>query len=488
MLSVLYILLCAALTPYLVMQLWLAVAARRRPPVRERGGEPLPRVTVQLPLYNERYVAERLLASVGELDYPRELLEIQILDDSTDDTPEIVERAIASLPRGTVAVHLRRDRRTGFKAGALAAGQAVATGELMAVLDADFVPPTDFLRRALPPFADPAVGAVQSRWTHLNRDQNLLTRLQALLLDVHFRVDQAGRHASGSFVNFNGSAGIWRAHAIEDAGGWRADTLTEDVDLSYRAQLRGWRIVYVDAFETPAELPADVRAFRFQQFRWMKGMTQNAVRLVPALVRSRQPLAVKLHAIGHLLEPSNYVAMAAVIVLTPVLAARVVAHEASALVVLNPLWLVNVLLLGPIYYLPRAASYRTPSAVLRFVGLWLAFMALSTGIALHNGLAVLDGASGRKSSFRRTPKTGSASRSSSSYRVRGIDPILPLELVLACYLAAGTVYVASRGGAYLMWVPLLAIVGLTGMFAMFAGQAIGRPRAHRRTGSLEGAA
>ena len=267
---------------------------RRRGAPRPPAPEEWPRVTVQLPLYNELYVARRLIDAVCRLDYPRDRLEIQVLDDSTDETAEIVRAEVARRRAAGFAIHhLRRAERTGFKAGALAAGLERTGGELIAVFDADFVPGPEFLKAAVPYFADPRVGMVQGRWEHLNRDYSLLTRVQALLLDGHFVIEHAARNRAGCFFNFNGTAGVWRRAAIAAAGGWRHDTLTEDLDLSYRAQLAGWRFVYLPDLSVPAELPVDVGGFKSQQYRWAKGSIQTARKLLGRVLAAPLPLRVK---------------------------------------------------------------------------------------------------------------------------------------------------------------------------------------------------
>jgi cellulose synthase/poly-beta-1,6-N-acetylglucosamine synthase-like glycosyltransferase len=465
-LTVVYVAASAVLTLHTAMQLWLTLAyRRRRPRPAARVPEVLPTVTVQLPLYNERTVVTALLEHVTSLSYPPELLEIQVLDDSTDATSTLVAQFIAKLPAdGPTVQHVRRQLRDGYKAGALAAGLATAGGELVVVLDADFRPAPDFLLRLVPHFADPQVGAVQSRWTHLNREESLLTQLEAFLLDVHFTVDQVGRSELGCFVNFNGSGGIWRAATIVDAGGWDPDTLTEDVDLSYRAQLRGWRFVYRDDVHVPAELPADLRSFRQQQYRWMKGFAQNAARHIPRLLRSPRPVHVKIHGVAHLLEPANFVAMLAVILLTPIVAQSVVDGRTSLWVVLNPLWLLNIALLAPVYISPRRDELGTWPERLRFARLWFAYVSFSMAMTVHNAVAVVDGLLGRRSAFLRTPKAGD---DPSAYRVSGFDLTIALELVFASYLAVATVVLAVEGAPYLMWIPILALVGLVGMFASY---------------------
>ncbi|MCH8321288.1 MAG: glycosyltransferase, partial [Acidobacteria bacterium] len=264
-------------------------------------------MTVQLPLYNERYVAERAIRALAALEYPKELLEVQVLDDSTDATSDVVARVVRELRnRGVRIHHLRRAVRTGFNAGALAEGLAKASGDLVAIFDADFIPYPDFLRRIVGEFDRADVGMVQARWSHINEDHSLLTKTQALQLDAHFTLEHGVRAAKGLFFNFNGTAGVWRKQAILDSGGWQDDTLTEDLDLSYRAQLAGWRFLFLPHVVCPAELPVDIIAFKNQQHRWTKGALQTAKKILPLLWRSRFPLSVKIEATVHLTSNVGY--------------------------------------------------------------------------------------------------------------------------------------------------------------------------------------
>ena len=286
--------------------------------------ENLPKIAVQLPIYNEKYVVERLIDSVCRLDYPRHLLHIQVLDDSTDETAQLAANRVRHhAQRGVSIEHLRRVNREGFKAGALQYGLERTDANLLAVFDADFVPHPDSLRRMAPFFADPAVGMVQLRWDHLNRDYSLLTKAQAVLLDGHFLLESETRCRSGRFFNFNGTAGMWRRRAIEDAGGWQHDTLTEDLDLSYRAQLEGWKFVFLPNATAPAEVPVDMNSFKSQQFRWAKGSMQTAVKLLPRILLGRLPLRVKTEAFFHLSANLAYPLMVVLGILTlPVLLIR----------------------------------------------------------------------------------------------------------------------------------------------------------------------
>lgn len=363
----------------------------------------LPKVLVQLPLFNERYVAPRLIRAVAEFDYPRELLEIQVLDDSTDDTPEVVGKVIEELAAQGVPVrHIRRNSREGFKAGALDWGLKQSDGELIAIFDADFIPSPDFLQNTVGFFTNPKVGMVQTRWEHLNRDYSLLTRTESVLLDGHFVIEHTARHLSGCFFNFNGTAGIWRRQAIETAGGWQHDTLTEDLDLSYRAQALGWQFIYLTDVSTPAEVPVDVRDFKTQQHRWTKGAIQVARKLLPMLWRSKIPLRCKIEASFHLLSNACYLLMVlTVLMLGPVCVARAVVNW-QALVWLDiPILLTTTVSVFAFYLQAERAIGRNP---LRAMALMPVVMSLGIGIAVNNAFAVIEGLHHMGGEFIRTPK------------------------------------------------------------------------------------
>jgi hypothetical protein len=404
---------------------------------------PWPEVTVQLPLYNERRVAERLIGAVAALDYPRDRFEIQVLDDSTDDTRARVDRAVAAArAAGARARVLRRASREGFKSGALANGLASARGELIAIFDADFVPPASFLRRMVPHFRDPRVGLAQARWGHLNRARSALTAAQAVMLDAHFRLEHRTRAAGGLFFNFNGTAGVWRRRCIEAAGGWSSDTLTEDLDLSYRAQLAGWKFVYDGSLEVPGELPAEASAFRTQQRRWAKGSIQTARKVLPALLRSELPRRVKLEAVVHLTGNAAYpLLMLLTLTLAPVLfdPGRLPPALALALALV-------VLGLGivPVAIFLAAGQWGRahPGRIARDV---LAALALGAGLAPNNTRAVLEALGSRVGEWERTPKTGEGLRPGSGpcYRA-GRRRSGALELGLAAYLGVIAIAAWSR--------------------------------------------
>jgi glycosyltransferase involved in cell wall biosynthesis len=364
-----------------------------------------PSVTVQLPLYNERYVARRLLEAVGSLDYPSDRLEIQVLDDSTDDTGAIISGTESQLrARGLTVVHLHRRERAGFKAGALAAGLKEARGDFVAIFDADAVPEPDFLRKTVPHFTDARVAVVQTRWGHLNRDFSLLTVAQAFGIDGHFAVEQSARFWGNLLLNFNGTAGVWRKAAIEDSGGWAHDTLTEDLDLSYRAQLRGWRIVYRPDLVCPAELPVLIAGFKSQQRRWAKGSIQTARKLLPVVARARLSLWAKYQAFIHLTYYMIHPAMLTVVLLSvPLLRAAEVAPEGDILLGVSLTFTLGVL--GPGFLLVYAQQVIDPGWWRR---VWRlpATMIIGVGVAWSTSLAVLDALWGRDLEFVRTPKFG----------------------------------------------------------------------------------
>ena len=364
-----------------------------------------PSVTVQLPLYNERYVARRLLEAVGSLDYPSDRLEIQVLDDSTDDTGAIISGTESQLrARGLTVVHLHRRERAGFKAGALAAGLKEARGDFVAIFDADAVPEPDFLRKTVPHFTDARVAVVQTRWGHLNRDFSLLTVAQAFGIDGHFAVEQSARFWGNLLLNFNGTAGVWRKAAIEDSGGWAHDTLTEDLDLSYRAQLRGWRIVYRPDLVCPAELPVLITGFKSQQRRWAKGSIQTARKLLPVVARARLSLWAKYQAFIHLTYYMIHPAMLTVVLLSvPLLSAAEVAPEGDILLGVSLTFTLGVL--GPGFLLVYAQQVIDPGWWRR---VWRlpATMIIGVGVAWSTSLAVLDALWGRDLEFVRTPKFG----------------------------------------------------------------------------------
>jgi cellulose synthase/poly-beta-1,6-N-acetylglucosamine synthase-like glycosyltransferase len=434
----LYLATLAALGLFGLHRVWMVARFRWR-----TGSEPrelpadLPLVTVQLPLYNERTVAARLLRAVGELDWPAERVEIQVLDDSSDETRSIVEAEVEALVRrGLDAKVVRRADRHGFKAGALAHGQALARGELFAIFDADFVPRPDFLRALVPEFGDPRVGLVQARWEHLNRDESLLTRAQAVLLDGHFVIEHTVRHAGGLYFNFNGTAGIWRRAAIEEAGGWQHDTLTEDLDLSYRAQLCGWRFVYRPLVTAPAEVPSDLAAFQSQQHRWAKGSVQVARKLAGRIVRADLPLGVKAEAFAHLTGNTGYPYVVALAALLPL-----VASDDTRLGTLWHLAAFCVCTLSVVLFYARSQRPSGRTLAQKLVDVPAA-MALGVGMSVAQTRAVFAGLFRATGEFVRTPKRGTARVQ--RYRTRFTR--LPLaEVCFVLWFGSGLVRAVQAG-------------------------------------------
>ena len=402
----------------------------------------LPSVTIQLPLYNEATVARRLILATGAMDYPRDLLEIQVLDDSTDETVAIARAAVEELrARGLRAEHVRRPSRRGYKAGALEYGLGRSSGELVAVFDADFIPKPDFLRAVVGHFADPRIGMVQTRWDHSNREHSLLTSVQALMLDGHHLVENRARYASGCFFNFSGTGGIWRRAAIESAGGWQHDTLTEDLDLSYRAQLAGWRFVYRADVLTPAELPEDMSAFRTQQFRWAKGTVQTARKLLRRVLSADVPLARRVEAAFHLLPHAAYPATVLLtLLLLPALILLPATNVETLLVIDVPLCIGATGSLAAFYGMAEKARGRSVwGAIVRLPAL----IALGAGLAPHLRSAVYAGLTGMAGEFVRTPKRGDA-RGRYRQVVRLPLPELGLGLI-----SAASVVAASQTGHFL---------------------------------------
>jgi cellulose synthase/poly-beta-1,6-N-acetylglucosamine synthase-like glycosyltransferase len=413
-----------------------------------------PRVTVQLPIFNERYVIERLVEAVSQFDYPRELLDIQVLDDSTDETQQVaracVERHAA---QGLPIRYIHRTNREGFKAGALENGLKTAQGEFVAIFDADFIPKPDFLRRTIPYFVDPEngknIGMVQTRWTYLNRDYSLLTRVETILLDGHFVVEHGARSRRGTFFNFNGTAGVWRRAAIESAGGWQHDTLTEDTDLSYRAQLKGWKFLYLPEIECASELPVDMNGFKTQQARWAKGLMQTAKKILPQVFRSRAPWHVKSEAFFHLTANISYPLMVLFsAMLLPAMIVRFYQGWFQMLVIDLPLFLASTCSISS-FYLVAQKELRPKSWWRTF--LYMPFvMAVGIGISIRNAQAVIEAIVGKKSEFARTPKFKIEGKSGTfvAKKYKNKAGWMPFAEVLLGFYFAFTVFYAIANENY----------------------------------------
>jgi cellulose synthase/poly-beta-1,6-N-acetylglucosamine synthase-like glycosyltransferase len=409
----------------------------------------LPRVTIQLPIYNEMYVADRLIDAVCEMDYPRDLLEIQVLDDSTDETTDIAELAVRRhAARGFDIVYLHRVDRTGYKAGALEAGLAVAKSNFIAIFDADFIPPKDFLLQTLPHFTEPSIGMVQARWGHINQDYSLLTKIQAILLDAHFVLEHGGRNRAGCFFNFNGTAGVWRREAIDSAGGWQHDTLTEDLDLSYRAQLAGWTFKFLPHVVSPAEVPVEMNSFKSQQHRWAKGSIQTCMKLLPRILRSKQPLKVKIEAFYHLTANFNYLLMCLLsILMFPAMWVRYNMGWTEMLLIDIPMFMLATWSFFRFYMVAQRELYpdwRTRLKYLPFL------MSVGIGLSVNNTRAVLEALFRKQSEFARTPKYGIERESDEwagkkYHQTVGIQSLI--ELGLGLYFT-GTVFYALINQIY----------------------------------------
>lgn len=406
-----------------------------------------PCVTVQLPIYNEMYLVERLIDSVANLDYPLDRLEIQVLDDSTDDTRCIAAQSVAYwAARGLNICHLHRSVRTGYKSGALAEGLRSANGEFIVIFDADFLPQSDFLKRTLPALIDPSVGMVQARWGHVNQDYSLLTQVIAMFLDAHFILEHGGRSRGGCFFNFNGTAGVWRRCTIEEAGGWQSDTLTEDLDLSYRAQLSGWRFIFLPEVVVPAEIPVEMDAFKIQQHRWTMGSIQTCIKVLPNLFRAKLPLRVKIEAVFHLTASFNYPLMLALVILiVPALFVRVAGGWQFLLLLDLPLFYGAMLSVVTFYALSQREVRSNWLIQLRYIPI---MMAVGIGLSFNNTKAVISALLNRNSRFTRTPKYGIVDKHDKwmdkCYRQSAIwQPIF--EVGLGLYFTIAVVYATAIG-------------------------------------------
>ena len=438
----------------------------------------LPTVTVQLPIFNEQFVVGRLIDSVCRLDYPKDKLDIQVLDDSTDETVDVARNLVEHYAqRGYPITYHHRANRHGFKAGALAEGLKSAKGEFVAIFDADFTPHKDFLRRTIDHFTDPRIAMVQTRWTHINRHFSFLTEVEAILLDGHFVLEHSGRARSGVFFNFNGTAGIWRAAAIAEAGGWQHDTLTEDTDLSYRAQLKGWKFIYLQDVECPAELPVEMTAFKTQQARWAKGLIQTAKKILPKVLKSDAPFHVKIEAWYHLTSNLSYPLMVVLsVLLLPAMIIRFYQGWFQMLYIDLPLFLASTFSVSSFYLVSQRELF--PRKWYRCLAHLPFLMALGIGLTVTNTRAVLEALVGKQTAFARTPKYRIESRKdrirANSYR-RRLGWVPWIELLIGSYFAL-TVYYAVDNENYIT-VPFLVlfVVGYwyTGLMSILQGRLAG---------------
>lgn len=401
----------------------------------------LPLVTVQLPLYNEFYVVERLIDCICAFDYPKDKLEIQVLDDSDDESFEIAAQKVRYYQlQGIDIQHIKRPERVGFKAGALAYGTAICSGEFIAIFDADFLPEPDFLKRAIPHFHAHNIGVVQSKWEYTNADYSFLTKVQAFGLNAHFTVEQVGRNAKNHFINFNGTAGIWRKECIVDAGGWQSDTITEDLDLSYRAQLKGWKFEYVESIGSPSELPIEINALKAQQYRWTKGAAECVGKNLPNVIRAKNiSFSTKIHAVFHLMNSSVFVFILLLSLLAmPVIIIKPQLNEYLFLYRISAFFMLSWFILAAFYWISFTYGKKEKGKLLLvFLYQFPLFLAISMGLALHNSIAVIEGWIGRKTPFVRTPKFNINSQNKhweeNKYNVKKIGLLIYAEASLLLY-------------------------------------------------------
>ncbi len=405
----------------------------------------IPFVTIQLPVYNEEYVMERLLENIAKIEYPKSKLEIQVLDDSTDDTVnDTADRIKALQESGLDIQHIRRENRQGFKAGALKEGLKIAKGDFIAIFDADFMPATDWLKKTVIYFKDEEIGVVQTRWGHINREYSVLTRIQAFALDAHFTLEQVGRNAKGHFINFNGTAGIWRKECIIDAGNWEGDTLTEDLDLSYRAQLKNWKFKYLEDVETPAELPVVMSAARSQQFRWNKGGAENFRKSVWNVISAKNiSFKTKFHGVMHLLNSSMFLCVFTVALLSiPILYIKNMFGHLAWVFDIISLFIVSTVILFICYWFTyKSIQGSSFDKFVDYIKLFFTFFSVALGFSLHNSIAVLEGHMGKRSEFVRTPKFNLNSITDSwkgnKYLTKKLSPNMILEAALMLYFLFG---------------------------------------------------
>lgn len=421
--------------------------------------EEIPYVTIQLPVYNEMYVMERLLDNIAKMDYPADKLEIQVLDDSTDETVETTRAHVETLAAtGLDIKHITRTDRTGFKAGALKEGLVVAKGEFIAIFDSDFLPQTDWLKRTVPYFKDEQIGVVQTRWGHLNRNYSILTKIQAFALDAHFTLEQVGRNSKGHFINFNGTAGLWRKTCIIDAGNWEGDTLTEDLDLSYRAQLKNWKFKYLENVETPAELPIVISAARSQQFRWNKGGAENFQKMMSRVLKNKNISAkTKLHGLLHLLNSTMFLNVLIVAVLSiPMLYIKNEYTHLKPYFYVMSFFVISSIIFFICYWFMYKNIYGSGfKNFVKYIGMFFVFFSIAMGFSLHNSIAVLEGHWGKKSEFVRTPKfnisTIKDSWKKNKYIKKTISIHVIFEGLLMSYFAFGmysAFIVGDQGGDF----------------------------------------
>ncbi|MBC8413484.1 glycosyltransferase, partial [bacterium] len=436
-------------------------------PIAKGKLKTLPRVTIQLPIYNELYVFDRLIEAAVQIDYPRELLDIQVLDDSTDETAEVCRRGVEKYKNlGLDIEYIHRVNREGFKGGALANGLKTAKGEFVAVFDADFIPQKDFLQKTIHYFTDDNIGMVQTRWTYLNRQYSFITKIQAIMLDGHFVIEHAARNWSGRFFNFNGTAGVWRIKTIESAGGWQNDTLTEDLDLSYRSQLKGWKFVYLKDELSPSEIPVEINGFKSQQHRWAKGSIQTAKKLLPAILKSDLPFKVKAEAFFHLTNNLSYLLMLLLSVLIyPAMVARINIGWFETIVADVPFLMVATIGISFFYICSQREAHKDWKSRIVYMPM---LMSLGIGLSVNNSKAVLEALFNKETEFKRTPKyaiEGKNDKWAGKIYKGEINLLVIIELLLGLYFTFN-IYFAYMNEIYLS-MPFLMIFQMGFFYVAF---------------------
>lgn len=450
---------------------WHYLRAKKEgvPPCATIDNDQLPHITIQLPIYNEKYVVQRLIETVAQFNYPIDKFEIQILDDSTDDTVRIIAGEVSKyVQKGIDIQHIRRPERIDFKAGALEYGLDIAKGEFIVIFDADFMPEKDFLLKTIPHFNDEKTGMVQTRWGHINKDYSILTKLQAFGLDAHFSIEQCGRSHAHSFINFNGTAGVWRKSTIIDAGGWSADTLTEDLDLSYRAQLKGWKFKYLEDVVSPAELPVIMPAIKSQQYRWNKGAAETARKNLGKVLKSNIQLSSKIHALFHLFNSSVFVSLLIASLLSiPMLYIKDANPKLSFLFDLGSIFLIGFFSIAFFYWVATKNTVKERKGRYYF-STFPAFLTVSMGLSLHNAFAVIEGILGFKSDFIRTPKFNITKKDDRWEDNIYIKPQLSIMSVIEMFLGIYFLFGIASGIYLHDWGLIIFHIMLTlGFFSVF---------------------
>lgn len=481
---------------YSVLQLSLAISYWRSKRKRDKMKRPdfdlekAPFVTVQLPVFNELYVVERLIETVARFDYPRDRFEIQVLDDSTDETVDVIAKKVAEIRATGIDIHhIHRTNRTGYNAGALAEAMDKVKGEFIAIFDADFLPNPNFLMETIPYFDDPKVGVVQTRWSHINKNYSLLTELQAFGLNAHFSIEQSGRNAAGHYINFNGTGGVWRKKTISDAGGWEHDTLTEDLDLSYRAQMKGWKFRYLENVTAPAELPVAMSALKNQQFRWTKGGAECFRKMSKTLLTTRGlKFSDRIHGLAHLFNSSVFVFIFFTAILSiPVLLIKASTDKYDTVMMVGSFFILSTVFLMVYYWLSyRDKTNNSVLSFIRFIGRFIQFLTVSMGLSLHNTIAVMEGYFGIKSSFVRTPKfnisSGKQDWKANKYVEKKINLVTVLEGLLSLVFLGAVVFGIVMGDYGLIPFHAMLFIGFGLVFLYSIGQ---MTWLNKRSGKLE---